>query len=54
MRYSKSDFKMLAGQTVKLQVVEYGEDVRVKMVTFGEDVKLKEKSFFATFNAIIC
>ena len=43
MRYSKSDFKMFKGQTVKLQVVDY-----------GEDVKLKEKSYGADFKAIIC
>ena len=41
MRYSKAHFKMLKGQTVKLQVVDYGEEAKVKMVSFGEDVTFK-------------
>ena len=54
MRYSKADFKMFKGQTVKLQFVDYGEDAKVKMVDYGEYVKLKEKSYGADFKAIIC
>lgn len=54
MRYTKADFKMLKGQTVRLQIVDYGEEVRAKIVSFGEDVRLKEKNFSADFRAIIC
>ena len=43
MRYSKSDFKMLKGKTVTLQVVDYGEDAKVKMVDYGEDVSFEKK-----------
>lgn len=45
MRYSKSDFKLLKGQTVKLQVVSFGEDAKVKMVNFGEDVSFQKVKF---------
>lgn len=38
-RMSKSDFRMLKGKTVTLQIVNYGEDCKVKMVGYGEDFK---------------
>lgn len=45
MRLSKADFKMLVGQTVKLQVVDCGEDARVKIVDFGEDLSYQRVEF---------
>ena len=45
MRYSKADFKMFKGQTVKLQVVDFGEDAKVKMVDYGEDVSFQKANY---------
>lgn len=42
MHYSKSDFKMLQGTTVVLQVVDWGEDAKVKLVDWGEDLTFRK------------
>lgn len=53
MRYSKSDFKMLKGKTVTLQVVDYGEDAKVKIVDYGEDVSFEKVSGWASSSTTI-
>ena len=45
MNYSKADFKMLKGQTVKLQIVDYGEEVKAKIVGYGEDVSYQKVNY---------
>lgn len=45
MKYSKADFKMLKGQTVKLQIVDYGEEVKAKLVDYGEDVSYQKVNY---------
>ena len=51
---SKSDFRMLKGKTVTLQIVNYGEDCKVKMVGYGEDARFKKVSFGSSSESIKC
>lgn len=65
-RLSKADIKMLKGETVTFQIVDYGEDIKfekaswgssktikVKIVTYGEDIKIKQVNYSGDFKAII-